>query len=58
MAHNKDMSNRNANVLTALTLTSGTEVTLRHRNSLVGFANALSRKGLTAADVTDSRCGL
>jgi hypothetical protein len=54
--------NSNSNTLTTLVLTDGSTVVLRHRATVVGFANALARKGLAWASVggtvVDSFAGL
>jgi hypothetical protein len=50
--------NRNSEVLTTVTLTSGRTMVLRHRNSLGGWANALERAGLTIGEVANTERGL
>lgn len=52
------MSNPNAMVTITATLTDGTEVVIRHRNSLIGWRNALERAGLTIDMIDDTRLGL
>jgi hypothetical protein len=47
--------NSNSNVLTTVTLTTGRVLVLRHRNTVVGWANALERAGLTISQVADTR---
>jgi hypothetical protein len=50
--------NSNSNVLTTVTLTTGRVLVLRHRNTVVGWANALERAGLTISQVADTTPGL
>jgi hypothetical protein len=50
--------NRNSEVLSTVTTTTGRVVVLRHRNSLGGWANALNRAGLTVTEVAEVTQGL
>lgn len=51
-------TNRNSEVTVTLHLTDGSTRVLRHRNSLVGWKNALERAGLTVDQVDHTTAGL
>lgn len=50
--------NRNSNLVTTVTLRNGQEVTFTHRNSLMGWVNALERLGVDPNEVVSEVAGL
>ena len=49
---------RNANVVTTVWMSDGTQHTVRHRNSMMGFVNEMRRRGWDSRDVVDSMVGM